>query len=429
VVTVQNDTHLSHLLNHSSTVTVMPHLAINGGTPVRQDPFPAWPQFDDAERVQLLEVLESRQWWASQGTKVAAFEAQWGEMHGTGPAVAVTNGTHTLELALLALGIGEGDEVIVPDWTFVATASAVLMVNALPVLVDVDHLTGCIDPDLVEAAIGPRTAAVIAVHVAGHPADMDRLGEICTRRGIALLEDCAHAHGSTWRDRPVGTLGDAGSFSFQASKLMTGGEGGAVVAKDADVLARVRSFGNCGRQPGQWFYAHYVLGGNYRMTEWQGAVLLAQLARFPEQQRIRSANADHLNRELATIPGVHPQHRDPRCTSQGNYCYVVRIDEEVFGARREPVRLALAAEGISLTMAYPPVHSLDLFTDPDGFAPRFRSRQGMQDFGSLNLPVTDRLAAETLWFTTSVLMGDRSDANDVVEALAKVQRYASELPT
>lgn len=407
----------------------MSQLAINGGIPVRTEPYPAWPHYDDTERALLMEVLESRDWWSSQGTKVKAFEAAWGEMHGTEPAVAVTNGTHTLELALLALGVGEGDEVIVPDWTFVATATAVLMVNAIPVLVDVDPLTGCIDPECVEAAIGPRTAAVIAVHVAGHPADMDRLREICDRRGLALLEDCAHAHGSTWCDRPVGTLGDAGSYSFQASKLMTGGEGGAVVSRNPDVLARVRSFGNCGRKPGEWFYAHFVLGGNYRMTEWQGAVLLAQLARFPEQQRVRAANADHLNRELPAIAGVHPQHRDPRCTSQGNYCYVVRIDETTFGATREQIRLALGAEGISLNMAYPPVHSLDVFADPNGFAPRFRSRDTMQDFASLRLPVTDRLAAETLWFTTSVLMGTRADADHVVEALAKVQRYASELPT
>lgn len=406
----------------------MPELAINGGTPVRTDPYPAWPMSDDTERAQLLEVLDSGNWWSSQGTKVKAFESAWGAMHGTGPAVAVTNGSHTLELALLALGVGEGDEVIVPDWTFVASAAAVLMVNASPVLVDVDPLTGCIDPDQVEAAIGPRTAAVMAVHVAGHPADMDRLREICRRHALALVEDCAHAHGSTWNGIPVGTLGDAGSFSFQASKLMTGGEGGAVVATDPDVVARVRSFGNCGRRPGQWFYAHYVLGGNYRMTEWQGAVLLAQLTRFPQQQATRSGNADHLNRELAMIPGVHPQHRDPRCTSQGNYCYVVRIDEAAFGATREQVRLALGAEGIPLTMAYPPVHSLDLFTDPDGFSPRFRSRAGMQDFAKLELPVTDRLAAETLWFTTSVLMGSRADADDVVAAMAKVQRHASTLP-
>ena len=406
----------------------MPQLAIRGGPPVRSTPYPAWPLADTRERELLLEVVDSGNWWSSQGTKVKEFEAAWGAFHGTEPAIAVTNGTHTLELALMALGIGEGDEVIVPDWTFIATASAVLMVNAVPVIVDVDPETGCIDPDLVEAAIGPRTAAVIAVHVAGHPADMDRLTEICSRRSLVLIEDAAHAHGSTWRNQPVGTLGDAGSFSFQASKLMTAGEGGAIVSRRSDVLAAARSFGNCGRRPGEWFYAHYALGGNYRMTEWQGAVLLAQLERFPGQQQVRSANADFLNQALAEIPGVHPQHRDPRCTSQGNYCYIVRIDEGRFGAGRESTRLALGAEGIPLTMAYPPVHSLDCFTDPEGFAPRYRSsRASMPDYANQKLPVTDRLAAETLWFTTAVLMGTRKDCEDVVAAVDKVHRNAGEL--
>lgn len=402
-------------------------LAINGGPPVRSEPFPAWPHFDDRERELLLEVLDSRRWWATQGTKVRDFERAWGELHATGPAVAVTNGSHAIDVALLALGIGQGDEVIVPAWTFLATAASVLMVNAVPVLADVDPATGCLDPASVEATITPRTAAVVAVHVAGHPPDLDRLVELCDARGLALVEDCAHAHGSTWRHRPVGTIGDAGTYSFQASKLMTGGEGGAIVSADDDVLARARSFADCGRRPGEWFYSHYLLGGNYRMTEWQGAVLLAQLERFPDQQARRAANADWLNERLAQIPGVHPQARDPRCTSQGNYCYVVRIDEDAFGASREAIRLALVAEGIPMTMAYPPIHRLDAFVDPDGFAPRFASRDGMPDYASLSLPVTERLAAETLWFTTAALMGTPDDTADVLAAVEKIHAGADQL--
>jgi dTDP-4-amino-4,6-dideoxygalactose transaminase len=405
----------------------MEQLGINSGAPVRTAPFPAWPEFDDTERQLVLEVLDSRQWWATQGTKVKEFERQWGDFHGTGPAIAVTNGSHTLELALLGLDVGAGDEVIVPNWTFVATAAAVLMVNAVPVLVDVEFGTGCIDPAAVEAAITPRTRAVIAVHIAGHPADMDALSTICKKHGLALIEDCAHAHGSSWNNQPVGTLGDAGSYSFQSSKLMTGGEGGAVVAKDPDIAAKVRSFSDCGRRPGEWFYSHYALGGNYRMAEWQGAILLAQLSRFGAQQSVRASNANLLNEELALIPGVHPQSRDPRCTSQGNYCYVVRIDENEFGASREAVRKALLAEGISLTMAYPTINTLDLFTDPDGFLPRVKSRERMQDFANLSLPVSQRLADETLWFTTSVLMGSSDDTRDVISAVQKVQRLAHTL--
>jgi 3-amino-5-hydroxybenzoate synthase len=402
-------------------------LAIQGGEPVRSSPFPAWPAHDGTERDKLIEVLESGRWWSTQGAQVREFERRWGDLHGTGPAVAVTNGSHALDLALLANGVGQGDEVIVPAWTFVATAAAVLMVNAIPVLVDVDPGTGCVDPDAVEAAITPRTRAVIAVHIAGHPADMDRLTVLCARRDLVLIEDCAHAHGSMFRGRMVGTFGHAGTYSFQASKLMTSGEGGAIVTTDPDVAARARSFGDCGRRPGEWFYSHYVLGGNYRMTEWQGAVLLAQLARFEDQARRRDANAALLNAELAGIRGVHPQVRDPRCDRQGNYCYVVRIDPAEFGAEREAVRLALAAEGIPMTMAYPPIHRLDVFRDPDGFAPLVRDRSALPDYGSQSHPVAEGLAATTLWFTTAVLMGSAEDALDVVRAVEKVQRHARTL--
>lgn len=395
---------------------------------MRTAPFPTWPAHDDAERDNLLAVLESGRWWSTQGTWVREFERQWGELHGTGSAVAVTNGSHALELALLANGVGQGDEVIVPSWTFVATAAAVLMVNAIPVLVDVDPGTGCIDPDAADAAVTSRTRAVIAVHIAGHPADLDRLTALCARHDLVLIEDCAHAHGSMFRGRMVGTFGHAGTSSFQASKLMTSGEGGAIVTTDADVAARARSFGDCGRRPGEWFYSHYVLGGNYRMTEWQGAVLLAQLTRFEEQAQRRDENAALLNAELAAIPGVHPQERDPRCDRQGNYCYIVRIDPSEFGAEREAVRLAIAAEGIPLTMAYPPIHRLDAFVDPDGFAPLVRDRSLLPDYGSQSHPVAERLAATTLWFTTSVLMGSREDAIDVVRAVEKVQRHARTLP-
>lgn len=405
----------------------MSELAIHGGTPVRTRPYPAWPDHDDAERANLLEVLESGQWWSTQGTKVHEFERSWGTLHRTGPALAVTNGSHAIEIALLSTGIGEGDEVIVPSWTFIATAASVLMVNAIPVLVDVELGTGCIDPDAVEAAITPRTRAVIAVHIAGHPADLERLADICTRHDVVLIEDCAHAHGSFFNGQMVGTFGAAGTYSFQASKLMTGGEGGALVTTDPDVRARALSYSDCGRRPGEWFYSHYLLGGNYRMTEWQGAVLLAQLGRFEEQARRRDEHSTLLNAELAKLPGVHPQVRDPRCDRQGNYCYVVRIDPDEFGAAREPVRLALAAEGIAMTMSYPPVHRLDAFTDPDGFAPRVRSRSDLPDYSSLSLPVTERLAETTLWFTTSVLMGSSDDALDVLRAVEKVQRHAGSL--
>ncbi len=405
----------------------MGELAIAGGKPVRSDSYPRWPEWSEQERERLLEVLESGHWWATGGTRVPEFERAFAAFNNVGDCVAVTNGTHAIEVALMAAGLGEGDEVIVTDYTFFASAAAVLFVNAIPVLVDIDPDTFCIDPAAVEAAITKRTRAVVAVHVAGHPADLDRLVEICRRHDLALIEDCAHAHGSTWKDVPVGSIGDVGTFSFQESKLMTAGEGGAIVVSDPILGERVRSFADCGRLPGEWFYSHYALGGNYRMTEWQGAVLLSQLDRFPDQNRARNENALWLNDELARIPGVYPQARDERCTSQGYYCYIVRIDEEEFGATRDQTRKALIGEGIPMAMSYPAVHTLDAFATVNGFAPRLRNRSGLPDYANLDLPESMKAARTTLWFPHQVLMGDRRGVSDVAEAMHKVSQHAHEL--
>src|ERR1700746_1680950 len=197
----------------------MSALALLGGKKAKSKPFPLWPHYDEAEEQALKEVLESRVWWRTPGTKTLEFEGAFAKFHGARHGIAVTNGTAALEVTMAALGITAGDEVIVPDFTFVATASAVLFANALPVMVDVDPDTYCIDPELAEAAITPRTKAIIAVHMGGHPADLDKLKEITGRHKIALVEDSSHAHASEWRGKRIGTFGVAGTFSFQSSKL------------------------------------------------------------------------------------------------------------------------------------------------------------------------------------------------------------------
>ncbi|MFM8896590.1 MAG: DegT/DnrJ/EryC1/StrS family aminotransferase, partial [Actinomycetales bacterium] len=285
----------------------------------------------------------------------------------------------------------------------------------------------CIDPRAVEAAITPRTRAIMPVHLGSQVADMDAIMDIARRHNLMVIEDCAHAHGSTWRGTHVGLLGDAGSFSFQASKLMTAGEGGAVITRHDEVASVLASYVSCGREPGTWYYRHFRLGENWRMTEWQGAVLRSQLARFPGQQANRAANANLLNEQLATIPGVTPQGRLEGCDSQGNYCYVVMIDPEQFGASRDHVRTALLAEGIPLTTSYPPLHALDLFASPDGLEPRIRDRSRLGDYAAQSFPVTERLAATSLWFTTSVLNGSTEDALDVMRAMEKLHAHRAEL--
>ncbi|MCJ7659893.1 MAG: DegT/DnrJ/EryC1/StrS family aminotransferase, partial [Anaerolineales bacterium] len=257
-------------------------LAILGGEKTKNSSFPDWPQYDDSERQALMEVLDSRVWWRTPGTRTLEFEQEFANYHQAKHGIAITNGTAAIEVALAALGIGSGDEVIVPDFTFVATASAVLFTGALPVLVDITPDTYCIDPDLAAAAITERTKAIIAVHMAGHPADLDRLGEIAQKHNLFLIEDSAHAHGSEWKGHKIGAIGDVGTFSFQQSKLMTAGEGGIILTNDDEIERLARSTHDCGRMPGEWFYNHFIYGSNYRLSEWHGAILSQQLKRLPE---------------------------------------------------------------------------------------------------------------------------------------------------
>jgi dTDP-4-amino-4,6-dideoxygalactose transaminase len=407
----------------------METLAILGGEPVRKTPFPAWPQWDDSERRALLEVLESGVWWRSPGTHTLTFEREFAAYHGARHGIACTNGTAAIEIAMAGLGIGLGDEVIIPNYTFVATASAVLFAGALPVTVDIDPHTYCIDPDCVEAVITQRTRAVIAVHLAGHPADLDRLLEITRRRGLYLVEDCAHAHGSEWKGRKVGSFGDAGAFSFQQSKLMTAGEGGIVITNDDDLERRMRSIHDCGRLPGEWYYSHFMYGSNYRMSEWQGAVLSQQLRRLDEQAAVRSRNAACLNRALAGIDGITPQALDPRCTRNGHYCYVFHYNRAAFAGlpAAEFIR-ALEAEGIPTQSSYPSVNLLDVFQSGV-----YRDRLSFDHitehhaFLSASYPRTQRAAAETVWLVHRALMGSEDDTAQIVEAVKKIQRHAAVL--
>ena len=340
----------------------MSELALFGGPRTKSKSFPPWPQYDQQESDALEEVLQSRNWWRTPGNKILEFEQAFAAYHEAKHGIAVTNGTHALEVVLSALGVGPGDEVIIPDFTFVATASAVLFAGALPVMVDVDPRTYCIDSALVEAAVTPRTKAIIGVHVGGHPADLDQLTQIATKHGLPLIEDAAHAHGSEWRGKKIGTAGIAGTFSFQASKLMTAGEGGIVITNDDDFERLARSAHDCGRMPGEWFYSHFVYGSNYRLSEWQGAILSVQLTRLDEQTTLRHKNARLLDTLLGNIEGITPQHLDGHCTRNGHYAYIFHYNKAHFGeASTRGFIEALNAEGIPTQASYPPVHALDLF--------------------------------------------------------------------
>lgn len=398
--------------------------AVLGGTPIRSHDYPSWPVWDEREREGLLGVLEAGGWWQGDGNEAATFAREFAAYHGARHGLAFTNGTHTIEAALAACDIGEGDEVIVPGMTFVASASAVLAVNATPILVDVDADTLCIDVEAARAAITPRTRAIVAVHVAGAAADLDALTTLCTEHDLRLIEDCAHAHGTFWRGRGVGSWGDFGSFSMQRSKLMTAGEGGALICNDDDLRDRAWAYADCGRAKGEWFYHHPTYGSNLRMTEWQGAVLRAQLARFPQQNAVRNANAVALNAALDEIPGLRAPRRDPRMDSQGNYCFVFHYDPAEFaGLPLRRFEEALAAEGIPMGVSYPSLSDLDVFRTRN-FGPRLRAGAPSPDYSSLHLPAAEHAARTTVWLQHRLLLAPRDDVLDVARAAARIRQHA-----
>ena len=399
--------------------------AILGGQPLIAAPFPRWPIWDDREREALSATLDSGGWWDGDGERAARFASDFAAYHGARHGLAMTNGTHTLETALAACDVGEGDEVIVPGMTFVASAGAVLAVNATPVLVDVDPETLCLDAAAAEAAITERTRAIMVVHVAGAAADLDALTALCARRGQHLIEDCAHAHGTFWRGRGVGSWGSFGSFSMQSSKLMTAGEGGVLTCNDDRLRDLARSYANCGRVEGEWFYHHVRYGANLRMTEWQGAVLAAQLERFPEQNRTRNRNALALGEALSRIEGIRPQFRDPRMNSQGNYCYVFHYDRSAFaGMDLRLFERALGAEGVPMGVSYPSLNELEVFRRGD-FGPRLRASAPKIDYASLRLPVAEHAARSTIWLQHRLLLGELDQVLDVARAVKRVQDQAA----
>lgn len=411
----------------------MPRLAIAGGSPVRTHSPTPWPQFDDRERRGLIEVLESRNWggYPFPNRLADLFSRRFAEYHGASHALCAANGTVTLEVALKAVGIQPGDEVIVPAYTFEATAAPVLRLGAIPVFVDVLPTTYCVDPESVEAAITPRTRAMIPVHLAMNMSDMDLLEEIARKNGLKIIEDCAHAHGAKWRDRGAGSFGDAGSFSMQTSKLMTSGEGGVVTTSDDQVFELCQSYVNCGRASQTDRFGARILGFNYRMTEFQAAILLSQLERLPEQTALRQLRAARLAEGLAGISGVSLLERDKRLTTQAIYQFVFKYHSKQFGgASRDRFVAALEAEGIPCDgLFYEPIYRSALFrVDPNDFP----SLEGRGEDGlpwhNAHCPIAERAAyEESVWLPHQLLLGSDRDVDQIVEAVDKIANNTDEL--
>ena len=403
-------------------------LALLGGTPVRTRPFPAWPVFGRAEEERLLRTLRSGMWGRLDGPEVEEFERRFAAMHGCKHGVAVVNGTVSLRIALLAAGIRGGDEVIVPPYTFFSTASAVVEANAVPVFADIDPHTFNLDPAAVKAAISPRTRAVIPVHFAGQAADMDAIMAIARGHDLTVIEDAAHAHGASYRGRPAGALGHVASFSFQSSKNLTCGEGGIITTNDDTLAEACRSIHNCGRVTGGIWYEHHVISGNYRLGEFQGAVLNCQLDRLEEQTRTRDANGQYLASRLAGLPGLYPQRRTPECTRHSHHLFMLRLDSGEFGAPREAVLAALEAEGIPCSPGYG-------FSLPDqpmfrnkAFGPYLAGVADRLDYSNVHCPNSDLICREQcVWLGQELFLGTRDDMDDIARAFEKVHEHRAAL--
>jgi len=412
----------------------MSELAILGGPKTRSEPYPQWPIWDQRDIDAVTEVVKSGRWggYPYPGPKTAAFAKAFAEMQGGGYAVPMANGTVTMEAALRAAGIGWGDEVIVPAYTFQATAAAPMAAGAIPVIVDVDPATYCLDPQAAARAITARTKAILPVHLGHQMADMDAIMEVAEKHDLIVVEDCAHAHGAKWRGKGAGTIGHFGSFSLQSSKTLTSGEGGVLLCRSEELARKVMAVIDCGRghegEGGSEAGSSPLMGANYRMTEFQAALALVGVERFPEQASQREAMAAYMDESLSEIRGVRVLKRDPRHTTRSFYQYIFAIDPQTFGVEHDALVVALEGEGVVCEMGYEAMHHYALFQPrnsrlavPNAFPERF-------DFSKMNFPVAERACEhEAVWLDEAIFRAGRKGVEDAVAAICKIQRNAREL--
>ena len=406
--------------------------ALLGGKPVRSEPFPTWPYFDGKEEKGLHDVLHSRLWGRGGGEQVNRFEAEYARFTGARGCLTTVNGTNALFISLNVAGIEPGDEVLVPPYTFVATVNVVLRQHALPVFVDSDADTFQIDPRKIEPLVNERTRAVIPVHLGGYAADMDGVLAVARKHKLAVIEDACQAWIAQWRGRNVGRLGDCGCFSFQASKNITSGEGGAIISDNEQFIERCYGFHNQGRMRKlSSEFSYNMSGSNLRMTEFQAAVLLAQLSRLEELSRHREQNALYLTSLLREIPGIVPARMYEGCTRNAYHLYMLRYEADKFaGLSRSKFLKALQAEGIPLSAGYGPLNKsafLKATFETRGFRRLFPPER-IARWEEQNLtPANDRLCREGCWLVHHHLLAERGAMDQIAGAIRKIQKHASEL--
>lgn len=407
--------------------------ALLGGTPVRKERFPGWPVRDEVEDNAMLEVVRSGRWGRLNGTAVRRFESMYASLMGVQHCLATSSGTTALFTGLSALGVGPGDEVALPAYTFVACANVILQHHALPVFADTDPETFQIDPASLEAAITDRTAAIMPVHLGGATFDVDRVQAIAKKRNAPILEDSCQSHLAEWRGKRTGSFGKAACFSFQASKNLNSGEGGALLTNDAEIAERCYAFHNNSRgrrQPGADF-SYEQSGFNARMTEFQAAILLSQMTRLDRQYETREKNAAYLTSMLREIGGLMPARTYDGCTRNAYHLYMMRYQPEQFaGLPRAKFLKALAAEGVPASGGYSPLNKEPFLRNTfatRGYQTIYGKKRLENWFERNHLPANDRLCGEAVWLTQNQLLGSRKDMEQIAEAVRKIKQHASEL--
>lgn len=412
----------------------MGKLAITGGQPQRSTPFTAWPIAGKEEAAALQDVLTSTKWGGQPfpGKYAAAFAKKFAEVHTAQYAQCVNTGTVAIQAALRAIGVQPGDEVIAPAYTWEGTVGPVLLLNAIPVFVDIDPDTYCLDAKLIEQAITPKTKAILPVHLGMRFADMDEILRIAAKHNLKVIEDCAHAHGGMWKGKGAGSMGDLGAFSFQSSKLITSGEGGAVISNNLEYMERVQSYINAGRASLTDQYHHRIVGFNYRLGEFQAAVLGPQLDRLPEQAAIREKNMQHFESHLQNTPAIGLLKPDPRITRLAPYGYVIKYFlERAKEIPRASFVAALQIEGIPCDgLFYEPVYKSSLFPLKAADFPALSwGREKPLDLRSMySCPESDRAAYhEAVWFPHQHFLGGTEDVDAIANAIHKVLSNIEEL--
>ncbi len=396
-------------------------LAINGGPKTINKKF-SWPVFDESDIQAVQEVAKSGA-WGNPDCKglIEEFEKAYAAYCGTKYAISCVNGSVSLRLALIACGVKPGDEVIVPPYTFIASASIILEANCVPVFVDIEPDTYNLDPAKIEAAITPRTKAIIPVHFAGQACDMDAIMAIAKKHGLRVIEDAAHAHGGEYKGKKLGSIGDAGSFSFQSSKNLTSGEGGIVVTNDEKLYDMMNSLRNVGRVKGGVWYEHHNLGCNYRITQLQAALLMKQLGRLEDQTRRRDENGRYLNSLLASIEGIQPLMRGKGETLHTYHIYIFKYDKSKFNnlPKREFADM-LAAEGVPSFMGYPePLYKQPLFQKKNFLCYAIPEEV---DYTKVSCPETEKACYEdAVWIMQHAMLGTKEDMDLIAAAIIKIQ--------